>query len=175
MSNSRWRLIYHEDWGRDQGAFWGPYQRFQLDHVPLLRQAYQQMGLLSRTLWVSSNRDCSRARNNRLHTLHLNTIPWHWYAIPWDRFWNTTGKCSRERLCQRCSENIVNYLFAGYPTERIMAFTDQENSPAQIVLEKNWFQQEGRLRCSMFRDGQWRDILIYGILRPEVELGRKKK
>jgi len=41
------RPIKHEDWttiekwGRDRDALWGPFQRFQLDHIPLLRQAYQ--------------------------------------------------------------------------------------------------------------------------------------
>ena len=64
---------------------------------------------------------------------------------------------------------LVGYLFAGYPVERIMAFTEQENLPAQRVLEKNGFQKEGKLRRSMFRDGQWRDILIYGILRQQAK------
>jgi len=65
---------------------------------------------------------------------------------------------------------LIGYLFAGYPVERIMAFTEQENIPARRVLEKNNFQQEGQLRRAIFRDGQWRDILIYGILRQEAEI-----
>ncbi|MCA9922231.1 MAG: GNAT family N-acetyltransferase, partial [Anaerolineales bacterium] len=48
---------------------------------------------------------------------------------------------------------LVAYLFAGYPVERIIAFTEQENVPAQRVLEKNGFVQEGNLRRSIFRDG----------------------
>lgn len=68
---------------------------------------------------------------------------------------------------------IVEYLFAGYPVERVMAFTERDNLPARRVLEKTNFQQEGRLRRSMFRDGQWRDIMIYGILRQEAQKEQK--
>jgi RimJ/RimL family protein N-acetyltransferase len=62
---------------------------------------------------------------------------------------------------------LVDYLFSGYPTERIGAFTDAENIPAQRVMESIGFQREGTLRRAMFRDGQWCDIAIYGILRQE--------
>jgi RimJ/RimL family protein N-acetyltransferase len=63
---------------------------------------------------------------------------------------------------------LVAYLFAGYAVERVTAFTERENIPAQRVLEKVGFQQEGTLRRATFRDGQWRDMLIYGILRQEA-------
>ena len=35
-----WALF--EEWGKSREALWGPFQRFQIDHVPMLRQAYQQ-------------------------------------------------------------------------------------------------------------------------------------
>jgi len=35
-------------------------------------------------------------------------------------------------------------------------------------IDENRFEQEGRLRRSIFRNGQWRDILIYGLLRQEA-------
>jgi RimJ/RimL family protein N-acetyltransferase len=52
--------------------------------------------------------------------------------------------------------------------ERLAAFTDVENVPAQQVLESVGFQREGVLRRAMFRDGAWRDIAIYGVLRGEI-------
>ena len=50
----RFRPLHREDWetfekwGETRESLWGAYQRFQLDHLPLLRQAFQQNGLLSR-------------------------------------------------------------------------------------------------------------------------------
>jgi len=67
---------------------------------------------------------------------------------------------------------LVDYLFSGYPTERVAAFTDVENLPAQRVLAGVGFQQEGVLRRAMFRDGRWRDISVYSILRNEWNLRR---
>jgi RimJ/RimL family protein N-acetyltransferase len=63
---------------------------------------------------------------------------------------------------------LVDYLFAGYPVERIMAFTEEANLPAQHVLEANGFQVEGTLRRAIFRQGSWRDIRIYAILRQDA-------
>jgi aminoglycoside 6'-N-acetyltransferase len=63
---------------------------------------------------------------------------------------------------------LVEYLLAGYPVARIAALTDEENKPAQRVLEKVGFQREGVLRRATFRDGQWCDITIYGLLRHEA-------
>ena len=47
------------------------------------------------------------------------------------------------------------------------AFTDVENVAAQRVMESIGFRREGILRRAMFRDGQWRDIAIYAVLRQE--------
>jgi RimJ/RimL family protein N-acetyltransferase len=65
---------------------------------------------------------------------------------------------------------LVDYLFGGYATARITAFTDVDNLPAQRVVEHAGFRREGTLRRSIFRDGQWRDLAIYGLLREEWEL-----
>ena len=60
---------------------------------------------------------------------------------------------------------LVGYLFAGYPVECIIAFTESGNMPAQRVMGSIGFQQEGVLRRSIFRD-----IAIYGLLREDVTL-----
>jgi len=62
---------------------------------------------------------------------------------------------------------LVAYLFAGYAVERISAVTDAENRPAQGLLEGLGFRREGVLRRASFRDGQWCDMAIYGLLRAE--------
>jgi RimJ/RimL family protein N-acetyltransferase len=60
---------------------------------------------------------------------------------------------------------LVDYLFNGYPAERISAFTEVENQLARKLLVRLGFNQEGILRRGIFRDGYWRDIALYGILR----------
>jgi RimJ/RimL family protein N-acetyltransferase len=173
IQDEDWSTI--EEWGRDQDALWGPYQRFQLDHVPLLRQAYQQMGLLSREsgfLLIETVRE-----QEIIGYMRYTLVPYPDADMPFPEigFGIPLVRAQGKGYAKEAVRLLVDYLFAGYPVERIMAFTDQENIPAQKVLEKSGFQQEGRLRRSMFRDGQWRDILIYGILRQEAELEQIKE
>lgn len=173
VQDEDWSAV--EKWGRDRDALWGQFQRFQLDHVPALREAYQQMGLLSRDsgfLLVETIQDQEVIGYVRYTLIAYpdadNPYPEVGFGIPQA---SEQGKgYAKESL-----RLLVDYLFAGYPVERIMAFTDQENASARHVLEKNGFQLEGKLRRSMFRDGQWRDMLIYGILRQEAKLEQKRE
>ena len=64
---------------------------------------------------------------------------------------------------------LVAYIFSGYPTERIVTLTDIENNPAQSILENLGFQREGIIRKGLFRDCEWHDIAMYGILRDEFK------
>jgi len=160
-----WNII--EEWGRDKDALWGPFQRFQLDHIPQLQTAYQQMGLLTResgfllieTMPVGEVIGYVRFTHIPYPDAD-NPHPEIGFGIP-DK--NAQGK----GYAVEAVKLLMGYLFAGYPVERITAFTEQDNIPAQRVLEKNGLQNEGNLRRSIFRDGQWRDILIYGTLRHE--------
>jgi RimJ/RimL family protein N-acetyltransferase len=161
-----WCII--EEWGSDPDALWGPFQRFQLDHVPLLRQAYQKMGLLTREsgfLLVETIQD-----QEVIGYVRYTLIPYPDADMPHPEigFGIPLPTAQGKGYAKEAVGLLVDYLFAGYPVERITAFTDQENIPAQKVLEKNMFHQEGRLRRSMFRAGRWRDLLIYGITRQEI-------
>jgi RimJ/RimL family protein N-acetyltransferase len=63
---------------------------------------------------------------------------------------------------------LVDYLFATSPVHRIWAGTEVDNLAEQKALEKCGFTKEGLLRQSVFRDGQWRDGVVYGLLRHET-------
>jgi RimJ/RimL family protein N-acetyltransferase len=62
---------------------------------------------------------------------------------------------------------IVDYLFLSKEIVRVQAITDVDNLASQKVLEKNRFKKEGTIRKSAFIRGEWRDGLIYSILREE--------
>ena len=164
-----------EEWGQDQDALWGSFQRFQLDHLPLLRQAYQQMNLLTREsglLLIETIQD-----QEVIGYMRYTLIPYPDADMPYPEIGFGIPKASAQGkgYAKEAVSLLVGYLFAGYPVERMIAFTDQENIPAQRVMESVGFQQEGKLRRSMFRDGHWRDILIYGILRQEAKLEQNQE
>jgi RimJ/RimL family protein N-acetyltransferase len=62
---------------------------------------------------------------------------------------------------------LAEYLFATTTAHRLWAGTESDNRAEQRSLEKCGFQREGVLRGAHFRDGQWRDSVIYGRLRDD--------
>lgn len=63
---------------------------------------------------------------------------------------------------------LTRYLFAHTPVVRIEADTEKDNIAEQRALEKTGFTREGLRRSVVFRDGQWRDGVLYSILRDDI-------
>ncbi len=160
-----WPVI--EAWGQSREAMWGPFQRFQLDHLPLLRQVYAETGLLSREsafLLIETTEDLRLVGFVR-YTLVRYPDPD--FPHPEIGFGIADVGARGKGLAQEAVATLVAYLFSAYAAERVSAFTDIENIPAQRVLEKVGFRREGVLRRASFRDGGWRDMALYGLLRDE--------
>lgn len=64
---------------------------------------------------------------------------------------------------------LVEYLFATTVAERIEAYTDIDNIAEQRTLERVGFTREGMIRSTQFRDGRWRDVYLYSVLRQELK------
>jgi ribosomal-protein-alanine N-acetyltransferase len=62
---------------------------------------------------------------------------------------------------------MVDYLFLSRNLVRIQATTDLRNTASQSLLEKIGFKREGVVRKAMFIHGEWRDLLLFSILREE--------
>ena len=69
--------------------------------------------------------------------------------------------------CTEAVRIMVDYLFLSKDIVRIQAHTDVRNDASQKVLEKVGFKKEGRVRKFSFIRGEWRDGLLYSILREE--------
>jgi RimJ/RimL family protein N-acetyltransferase len=64
---------------------------------------------------------------------------------------------------------LVRYLFAHTPVHRIEAVTETGNLAEQRALEKAGFTREGVLRGVGWRDGTWRDGILFSVLRTDLE------
>jgi len=62
---------------------------------------------------------------------------------------------------------VVRYLFAHTTVYRIEAATEAGNTAEQRALEKTGFRREGVRRGIRWRDGAWRDEVLYSILRTD--------
>ncbi len=65
------------------------------------------------------------------------------------------------------ARGLVGYGFATLNLHRIYADTESDNLAAWHVMERLGMRREGYFREAIFRDGEWLDILIYGILAAE--------
>ena len=63
---------------------------------------------------------------------------------------------------------LAEYLFSTRLVERIEAGTDVDNVAEQRALEKAGFSREGTLRHAQFRNGKWRDVVLYSRLRGDM-------
>jgi len=62
---------------------------------------------------------------------------------------------------------LVDYLFAHTQLNRVEATTEAGNRAEQRSLEKAGFTREGVLRGYDFRDGEWRDHVVYSVVRSD--------
>jgi len=62
---------------------------------------------------------------------------------------------------------LVDLLFRHTPCNRVEAGTDVANVVEQRSLEKVGLQREGVVRGAQWRDGAYRDMWLYSILRSE--------
>lgn len=65
------------------------------------------------------------------------------------------------------AEALMEYGFASLGLHRTYAETSSANLASRRVTERLGMRQEGHLREAIFEDGEWLDMLIYGILADE--------
>lgn len=71
----------------------------------------------------------------------------------------------------RAQRLLAEHLFASYPTHRVEASSDVDNTAEQRALEKAGFGREGLLRGAQWRRGAWpaagHDLVSYSLLRQQ--------
>ena len=62
---------------------------------------------------------------------------------------------------------LAAYLFAHTTANRVEAAARADNDAECRALEKAGFTREGRLRGAQFKDGAWRDLVMFSRLRDD--------
>ena len=62
---------------------------------------------------------------------------------------------------------LARYLFAHSAVHRVWAATEVDNIAEQRALEHAGFTREGVSRATGWRDGAWRDGVVYSLLRTD--------
>lgn len=62
---------------------------------------------------------------------------------------------------------LVEHLFRYTRAHRLEASVEWGNTAEEKILEKLGFKREGVLHEAVFRDGSWRDVVLYGLVRSD--------
>jgi len=62
---------------------------------------------------------------------------------------------------------LIDYLFLTKNIERVQVTINADNLASQKLIERCGFKNEGRLRNADYINGNYSDVLIYGLLMPE--------
>ncbi|MFE0631923.1 GNAT family N-acetyltransferase [Streptomyces sp. NPDC058864] len=105
----------------------------------------------------------------------VGEVQWHQVMLgPASPCWNIgIALLSAERgkgYGKQAQRQLVEYLFSHTKVNRVEASTDIANVAEQRALQSAGFTREGVQRGACFRAGQWRDMVVYSVLRSEVVL-----
>ena len=77
-----------------------------------------------------------------------------------------------EGLASEAAAALVDLLFSELDLRRVCGVTDARNAPSAALMRRLGMRQEAHLReCERFK-GEWRDLLVFAVLRHEWE-GRR--
>ena len=102
----------------------------------------------------------------------LGIVSWHKVpSTPVYYYWNIGIALLPEARGQgygtQAHRALARYLFAHTTVHRIEGITEAENLAEQRVIEKAGFTREGVMRGVFWRDGAYRDGVLYSLLRTD--------
>ncbi|MBY6294263.1 GNAT family N-acetyltransferase [Nanohaloarchaea archaeon H01] len=65
------------------------------------------------------------------------------------------------------SKIVVDYAFGELRYHKVFARSEVDNKGSKRIWEKLGFQEEGELREQSYREGEFQNILVYGVLEDE--------
>ena len=137
--------------------YWGEYLPLKQQSRTEVEKEYDSQ--LQDSKWfIVEKRDGSKIGSIGYFLATGNLVEIGYSLIP-----NERGK----GYCTEAAKILVDYLFLSKSIVRVQSHTDVRNLPSQKVLEKTGFKKEGIVRKSLFARGEWRDMILYSILREE--------
>ena len=71
-------------------------------------------------------------------------------------------------------QTILDACFGGWGIHRLGVRVEAGNERALALYRRGGFREEGRLRQAAFLGGQHADVVLFGLLAPEWEVGSKR-
>jgi len=141
----------------------GEFQWFGWNHLRRWRRGWSEDGLISQdagTLMVVRDDERLGLVNWRRRQITPAAYCWEIGVIMLPHARGRGDGTEAHRL-------LARYLFAHTTAHRIEAGTEVDNVAEQRALEKAGFSREGVMRGTGWRNGSWRDGVLYSLLRTD--------
>lgn len=125
------------------------------------RDFYRSLDDESRLVWAICHRDDGHIGNISLQEISLINRHAEFAILLGDRRHWQRGVAKAAGTC------LVEHGFAKLNLERIYCGTAASNEGMRRLALALGFREEGRRRKHLFLDGQWVDVIDYGLLRSE--------
>jgi ribosomal-protein-serine acetyltransferase len=102
------------------------------------------------------------------------------HAIDWDARKTAIGYWLAEEhqgkgIMTRCCQKMIELGFHEYELNRLEIRCDPANEKSRAIPERLGFIQEGVLREVAIQDGEYRDLVVYGLLKSEYQTQAKEE
>ena len=140
------------------------------EDLPLLERLTQDPAVAGEHAW-SGWRNLLRLRQEWAED-RLGIVSWHKVpSTPVYYYW-TIGivllpEARGKGYGTEAHRALARYLFAHTTVHRIEGITEADNLAEQRVIEKAGFTREGVMRGVFWRDGAYRDGVLYSLLRTD--------
>jgi RimJ/RimL family protein N-acetyltransferase len=106
--------------------------------------------------------------NRHIGNLHLGPIDWVHRRAELAMMLGEKDAWGKGYMTE-AFELIIDHAFNVLNLHKLKAGTEVENRGAVRLFQKTRWIEEGRLRCETFREGAWRDLILFACFNPSIQ------
>jgi len=111
---------------------------------------------------------CEKATSKLIGYSNINNIDYRNLKAEWGGTLIGDKDFLGKGLGKEASSLMLRFLFDQYPINKCYAYCQEEHPVTPKLFLSLGFQKEGILRQEVFKNGEFKNILLYSILREEI-------
>jgi RimJ/RimL family protein N-acetyltransferase len=111
---------------------------------------------------------CLKENNRLIGYVQINNIDLRNLKAEWGGTLIGEKELIGKGYGEEASRLLLKFLFEQYPINKCYGYCLAEHPATVKMMKKMGFKQDGTLRQDIYKDGQFKDILLLSILRSEI-------
>lgn len=111
---------------------------------------------------------CDRSNNEMIGYCSISNIDLRNLTAEWSGTLIGKKECLGKGYGEESAKLMLRFLFEQYPIHKCYTSCLQEHPATIKLFEKLGFKQEGILRDNIYKNGKFKNVVLYSILREEI-------